>query len=142
FPEQPDAAPGSDAKRGPRVRPTITVVVPAYKEAESLPHLIDALSRVRQTYGLALDVIIVDDDSRDGSTELIESRAEPWVRIVVRTAKRGLSESVLDGLRQATGDILVCMDADLSHPAEAIPHMIRKLQSGADFVVGSRYVEG
>jgi dolichol-phosphate mannosyltransferase len=128
--------------RLPRVRPSVTIVVPTYKEVESLPHLIDAIARARQAYGLALDLIVVDDDSRDGSLELIESRVEPWVRMIVRTGRRGLSEAVLDGLREASGEVLVCMDADLSHPPDAIPQMIAKLQAGADFVVGSRYVEG
>ena len=61
---------------------------------------------------------------------------------VVRTTDRGLSQAVLDGLRRATGDVLVCMDADLSHPPEAIPAMLAKLAEGADFVIGSRYTEG
>src|SRR5262249_5727645 len=128
--------------RFPRIRTTVTVVIPTFKEAESLPHLIDALARVREQYGLALDVIIVDDNSRDGSVELIQGRREPWVQIVVRHGKRGLSEAVLDGMRRATGEVLVCMDADLSHPPDTIPRMLAKLQSGADFVLGSRYVEG
>ncbi len=120
----------------------VTVVVPTYKEAENLPHLIDRLAKVREEHALDLDLIIMDDDSRDGSEELIAGRPEPWVRIVVRTADRGLSPSVLDGMQRATGDVLICMDADLSHPPEAIPRMLGKLVEGADFVIGSRYVKG
>jgi dolichol-phosphate mannosyltransferase len=120
----------------------VTVVVPTYKEVENLPHLIGRLAKVRQEHGLDLDVIIMDDDSRDGSAELVAARPEKWVQMVVRTSDRGLSPSVLDGMKRAQGDVLVCMDADLSHPPEAIPHMLRKLEEGADFVIGSRYVEG
>jgi len=120
----------------------VTVVVPTYKEAENLPHLIGRLAKVRQDHGLDLDVLIMDDDSRDGSAELVAARPETWVQIVVRTADRGLSPSVLDGMARAQGEILICMDADLSHPPEAIPHMLRKLEEGADFVIGSRYVQG
>ena len=120
----------------------VTVVVPTYKEAENLPHLIGRLAKVREQYGLDLDVLIMDDDSRDGSAELVAARPEKWVDIVVRTADRGLSPSVLDGMKRAQGEILVCMDADLSHPPEAIPQMLRKLEEGADFVIGSRYVKG
>jgi dolichol-phosphate mannosyltransferase len=120
----------------------VTVVVPTYKEVENLPHLIDRLAKVRQEHGLELDVLIMDDDSQDGSAELVAARSEPWVQIVVRTANRGLSPAVLDGMKRAQGDILVCMDADLSHPPESLPVMIHKLQEGADFVIGSRYVEG
>jgi dolichol-phosphate mannosyltransferase len=117
------------------------VVVPTYREAGNLAHLIDRLAGVRRA-GVALDVLIMDDDSRDGTEELIAARSETWVRLVVRKANRGLSAAVLEGLRQATGDVVVCMDADLSHPPEAIPQMLKKLGDGADFVVGSRYVDG
>jgi dolichol-phosphate mannosyltransferase len=120
----------------------VTVVVPTYREAENLPHLIGRLAKVRQDHGLDLDVLIMDDNSQDGSAELVAARPEDWVKIVVRTTDRGLSPSVLDGMNRAAGDVLVCMDADLSHPPEAIPLMLHKLDEGADFVIGSRYVEG
>jgi dolichol-phosphate mannosyltransferase len=120
----------------------VTVVVPTYKEVENLPHLLDRLAKVRDEHGLDLDVLIMDDNSQDGSAELVAARPEPWVQIVVRTTDRGLSPSVLDGMARGQGDLLVCMDADLSHPPEAIPAMIHKLQEGADFVIGSRYVQG
>ncbi len=120
----------------------VTVVVPTYKEAENLPHLIHRLAKVREEHGLDLDVLIMDDNSGDGSAELVAARPEDWVKIVVRTTDRGLSPSVLDGMKRATGDILICMDADLSHPPEALPQMLRKLEEGADFVIGSRYVQG
>lgn len=120
----------------------VTVVVPTYREAESLPYLIDRLGKIREILTIPLDLLIMDDDSRDGSVELVASRPESWVRIIVRTADRGLSAAVLDGLRRAGGDVLVCMDADLSHPPEALPTMLNKLAEGADFVVGSRYTKG
>jgi dolichol-phosphate mannosyltransferase len=123
-------------------RPTVSVVVPTFREAESLPYLIDRLGAVARSHGLRLDLTIVDDDSRDGTVELVRARPEDWLRLVVRTADRGLSQAALQGLRQAQGDVLVCMDADLSHPPEAIPAMLTKLAEGADFVIGSRYVEG
>ena len=123
-------------------RPRVTIVVPTYKEVESLPHLIERIAEVRQASRLPIDMIVVDDDSRDGSVELIESRPEEWIQILVRSGKRGLSDAVLDGFQRATGDVLVCMDADLSHPPDAILSMLRKLEEGADFVVGSRYIEG
>ena len=117
-------------------------MVPTYREVESLPHLIDRIAKVREEHGLDLDVVIMDDDSRDGSVELIAARREPWVSIVVRTADRGLSPAVIEGLKRARGEVLVCMDADLSHPPEELPKMMDKLDAGADFVVGSRYASG
>jgi dolichol-phosphate mannosyltransferase len=120
----------------------LTIIVPTYKEVESIPHLIDRIETLRKTSGLGIELLIMDDNSRDGSAELIAARGESWVQIVVRTSDRGLSPSVLDGLKRGRADFLVCMDADLSHPPEAIPAMLEKLKSGADFVVGSRYVPG
>ncbi|MCC7009118.1 MAG: glycosyltransferase family 2 protein [Acidobacteria bacterium] len=121
---------------------SVTVVIPTYREAANLPHVLDRLADVRAAEGLALDVLVVDDDSRDGTVEILAARPEPWIRLIVRTRDRGLSAAVLDGLQQARGDVLVCMDADLSHPASAIPRMLDKLADGADFVLGSRYVDG
>ena len=121
---------------------SVSVVVPTFQEAQSLPHLIDRLAGVADAERLRLDLTIVDDDSRDGSVELVHDRPEDWVLLVVRTTDRGLSQAALEGLRQAKGDVLVCMDADLSHPPEAIPAMLAKLAEGADFVIGSRYVAG
>lgn len=127
---------------GSAPRPRVSVIVPTYKEVESLPHLIDRIAKVRQEYALDLELLIVDDDSRDGTVELVAFRPEQWLRLIVRTAERGLSLAVLEGLRQARGDVLVCMDADLSHPPESLPAFLQQLQEGADFVVGSRYVQG
>lgn len=123
-------------------RSSLTVVVPTYREAENLPFLIDRIAAVRSQHGLELELLIMDDDSRDGSAERVASRSEHWVTLVTRTSERGLSAAVLDGLRRARGDVLVCMDADLSHPPEALPALLGKLDEGADFVIGSRYVEG
>jgi dolichol-phosphate mannosyltransferase len=120
----------------------ISIVVPTYQEAENLGALIDRVAAVREAHDLAIDLLIMDDDSRDGSVELVAARPEKWVQLIVRTARRGLSEAALDGFRRARGDVLVCMDADLSHPPEALPQMLQALETRADFVIGSRYVAG
>jgi dolichol-phosphate mannosyltransferase len=117
-------------------------VVPTFREAESLPSLIERVAQLRQRTGLELELLIVDDDSRDGTEALIAARTEPWVQLFVRTSDRGLSKAVLFGLRKARGELLVVMDADLSHPPEVIPDMLAHLRTGADFVLGSRYVSG
>lgn len=130
------------ADGGGSARRRLSIVVPTYREAENLPHLIDRVAQVKERHGLDVELLIMDDDSQDGSVEAVAARREPWVRIVVRKADRGLSPAVLDGLALATGEVLACMDADLSHPPEALPAMMKKLEEGADFVLGSRYVEG
>jgi dolichol-phosphate mannosyltransferase len=121
---------------------TIDVIVPTFREAGNIPLLIERLDALRRAHSDPLQLTIVDDDSRDGTAEIIERLNLPWVRLIVRSADRGLSAAVLEGLRRTTGDIIVVMDADLSHPPEAIPSMLEKLGNGCDFVVGSRYVEG
>lgn len=123
-------------------RPAVSVIVPTYHEAENLPELIERIGRVREEHALALELLIMDDDSRDGTEEAVAGLALPWVRLVVRTRDRGLSAAVLDGFQHARGETLLVMDADLSHPPEKIPELIRALDAGADFVIGSRYAAG
>jgi dolichol-phosphate mannosyltransferase len=122
--------------------PSLSVIVPTYKESESLPLLLDRVGALRAKLGLDLELLIMDDNSRDGTEELIAQKALPWVRLVVRTSNRGLSPSVVDGLKLAKNEILVVMDADLSHPPERIPDMVDALSKGSEFVIGSRYVAG
>ena len=75
----PVSAPRSnDSGRAPGFS-SVTIVVPTYKEVDSLPHLIDRVAAVRRDHGLEIDVLIMDDDSRDGTVELIAARPEPWV---------------------------------------------------------------
>ena len=125
-----------------RAQASVSIVVPTYKEAESLPLLLERLDKLRTDAPLDLEVLIMDDNSRDGTVELIASRALPWVRLVVRTENRGLSPAVIDGLNLARHDVVVVMDADLSHPPERIPDLLKQLENGAEFVIGSRYVAG
>jgi dolichol-phosphate mannosyltransferase len=122
--------------------PATSIVVPTFREAEALPDLIDRVARVRAEDDSLRELVIVDDDSRDGTEELLAKRPEPWLKLIVRKRDRGLSQAVLEGLRAARGDILVVMDADLSHPPEVIANMQQAIVNGADFVVGSRYVPG
>ncbi|HKS16663.1 MAG TPA: glycosyltransferase family 2 protein [Planctomycetota bacterium] len=122
--------------------PSVSIVVPTYKEAESLPLLLDRLVKLRVDVPLDLELLIMDDNSRDGTEELIASRALPWVRLVVRTANRGLSPAVIDGLNLARNEVVVVMDADLSHPPERIPDLLKALEEGGEFAIGSRYVAG
>ncbi|MDB6084128.1 MAG: glycosyltransferase involved in cell wall biosis [Gammaproteobacteria bacterium] len=121
---------------------SVTVVVPTYREVENIPHLVERLKNVRASAGIDLELLLMDDDSKDGSAQLVDSLALPWVRMVTRLANRGLSYAVLDGLKLSTRDILVVMDADLSHPPEKIPEMLAAIDNGCDIAVGSRFAEG
>jgi dolichol-phosphate mannosyltransferase len=121
---------------------SVTVVLPTYKEFESLPSLIEKVEVVRDETYPDLKLIVVDDDSDDGTEQLIADLGKEWIELVVRTEDRGLSPAVIAGLKIANSEYCVVMDADGSHPASAIPSMIEKLETGADFVIGSRYVDG
>jgi dolichol-phosphate mannosyltransferase len=120
----------------------VSVIVPTYKEAENIPHLVARLSAVRESSGLPIDVTFMDDDSGDGSVTVVESLELSWVKIITRSSNRGLSYAVMDGLKQAQGELVIVMDADLSHPPEAIPRMLEKLREGAEMAVGSRFADG
>jgi dolichol-phosphate mannosyltransferase len=125
-----------------RVRTPITVIIPTYQEAENIPLILDRLSRLRAQQGLELQVLIMDDNSDDGTEAVVERLGLSWVELVVRTRNRGLSESVVDGLKRAKHPVVVVMDADLSHPPERIPELVLALQSGQQMALGSRYVPG
>ncbi len=122
----------------------ISIVVPTYKEAENIPHLTQAVADALGGTGIDYELLFVDDDSRDGSEEVCAELAKRHpVRIEVRKEERGLATAVIHGILISSGEIVVVMDADLSHPASAIPEMVRRLQGAqSDFVLGSRYVEG
>lgn len=120
----------------------ISIIVPTYQEVENLQPLSEM---IKSALGeVSYEIIVMDDNSQDGSIEKTAELTEKHpIRLVNRTENRGLSPAVIDGFGEAKGDYVVVMDADLSHPATAIPKMIEQLSTGAsDFVLGSRYVEG
>jgi len=122
----------------------ISIVVPTYREADNLSFLAHAIDAALGDFDGGYELLLVDDDSQDGSEEVAAklSRRFP-LRILVRKGERGLATAVIEGIRASTGDVVVVMDGDLSHPPGAIPIMVERVMSGAsDFVLGSRYVEG
>jgi hypothetical protein len=124
------------------IPPAVTIVVPTYQEVENIPLLVERIDKVRRENHLEIELLLMDDNSCDGSAELVEGMNLAWVKLITRTGNRGLSNSVLDGLRLARHDTVLVMDADLSHPPEKIPEMLDRLKKGADFVIGSRFVKG
>jgi len=123
----------------------ISIIVPTYQEVENLQPLSEMIKEALQEIPQEkYEILIMDDNSQDGSIEKVaEISAEHPIRLVNRTENRGLSPAVIDGFSEAKGDYVVVMDADLSHPASAIPKMVSRLKDGtSDFVLGSRYVDG
>ncbi len=124
---------------------TVSIIVPTYKEAENLPPLIERVNEAMSACEAEWELVVVDDDSQDGSDQVIAEFASKGlpVRLITRVGQRGLSSAVIEGFNQARGERLVCMDADLSHPPEAVCSLLECMErEGADFVIGSRYVPG
>jgi dolichol-phosphate mannosyltransferase len=126
--------------------PRVVVVTPTYNERENLPILADLLAGL----GIAnLQLLVVDDNSPDGTGQVADelaARSPDQVAVLHRTEKDGLGRAYVAGIARALADgadIVVQMDADLSHPAAVIPEMLRLLQStDAGVVIGSRYIAG
>ena len=120
------------------------MIVPTYNEKENLQELATRIFKACGAAGIDAELVVVDDNSPDGTGAYAEELAKTnRVKVVHRPGKLGLSSAVLDGLKVASGSVLLVMDADLSHPPEKIPEMVSKIESGeADVVVGSRYVKG
>lgn len=122
----------------------VSVIVPTYCEAENLPTLIPRISDALKDAGICGEILVVDDNSPDSTEQVFKDFADEYpVRLIVRTRERGLSSAVIHGMREAQGAVLVVVDADLSHPPEKVPELVRAVQSnGADFAIGSRYIAG
>lgn len=118
------------------------VIVPTYNERDNLPLLVSELLRID-----ALEILVVDDDSPDGTGAAADSLAAAHpgrVRVLHRTGTRGLGRSYIDGMRDAlrSGATHVCqMDADFSHDPADLPRLLDASRD-ADLVIGSRYVPG
>lgn len=122
----------------------ITVILPTFNEAENIKCMVPALSGLFLEQGIDGEIVIVDDNSTDGTADVASKLADKHpVRVHVRKHERGLSKAVMDGFKLAEGDICIVMDADMSHPVEKIPAMIMPIvQQKCDVTVGSRYIPG
>jgi dolichol-phosphate mannosyltransferase len=120
----------------------VSIVVPTYNERDNVRPLCDGI-RTALASAWDYEVIIVDDNSPDGTADTVREMAseDARIRLLQRPGKLGLGTAVADGFALAGGDYWIMMDADLSHRPEELPKMLRAL-SDADIVVGSRYVDG
>src|SRR5476651_533464 len=119
----------------------LTVVVPTYNERTNVPLLVDQLRTVLK--GIDWEVIFVDDDSPDGTAQIIRAigSTDGRVRSIRRIGRRGLSGACIEGILAAQGKFIAVMDGDLQHDEILLPKMLAYLrESAADLVIGSRYV--
>ncbi len=120
---------------------SVTIVVPTFRERENIPLVVERLEELLADF--AWEVVFVDDDSDDGSAEVLLdlSRTHSHVRAIRRMGRRGLASACLEGMASSSAEIFAVMDADLQHDESLLPEMISALQSdpSLDLAIGTRY---
>lgn len=117
----------------------ISVVVPLYNEAESLPELTEWIRRVMQSKGFSYEIIFINDGSTDSSVDTIKRLAEddPHIRLISFARNYGKSPALNEGFKRAKGDVVITMDADLQDSPDEIPELYRMIrEDGFDLVSG------
>jgi dolichol-phosphate mannosyltransferase len=116
----------------------VSIILATYNERENILDMIEGiLEHVREP----VEVIVVDDDSPDGTWKLVEDMNDPRARVVRRVGTRGLASAINRGIIESRGEVIGWMDADMSMDPSYLPGMIEHLDTH-DVVIGSRYVEG
>jgi dolichol-phosphate mannosyltransferase len=119
----------------------LSLVIPTFRERDNIAPLVRRLAQALA--GVDYEIVFVDDNSQDGTEELVaELSAHYPVRIIVRRDKRGLASAVVDGFGYVDASAIGVMDADLQHPPEVVPALLKAIDDGADMAIGSRYVKG
>ena len=141
-----DAGHGSpELTGGPATGPLeLTIVIPTFREEENIGAMIREVNRTLSDHGIRGEILVVDDSSPDRTIPIVRELEEeiPHVRLVVRTADPGLSQSVVEGFGIARGAVIQVIDADFSHPVALIPAFLQRIREGADVAIGSRYMPG
>lgn len=122
----------------------LALVVPTLNEEANIGLLVDRVRTALDMAGIPFEILVVDDDSRDGTAAVVLAMAEldPRLRLIVRRGERGLSGAIVEGWRHTDAGVLGVIDADLQHPPELLPELYRALADGRDLVIGSRYTAG
>ncbi len=120
----------------------LSVVVPTFNESKNIRELVKRLNLALD--GIAWELIVVDDDSPDGTSKLVKSMSMTDLRIrcIRRIGRRGLAGACIEGILSSSAPYVLVMDGDLQHDESIIPEMFHILESGRDLAVGSRNVAG
>src|SRR5882672_894457 len=135
--------PGTEALSQASGLPQVSVVVPTFNERDNVTVLYRRLEATLA--GIPWEVVFVDDNSPDGTWEVVRglARKDPRVRCIRRIGRRGLSGACIEGILASSAPLAAVIDADLQHDETQLPKMVALLQGGeAELVVGSRYIEG
>jgi dolichol-phosphate mannosyltransferase len=122
----------------------IALVIPTLRESENIVPLLRRVRAAMAPLKIPYEILVVDDDSGDRTREIVAAmaRKDARVRLLVRKGQRGLSGAILHGWAHTDAPILGVMDADLQHPPELLPELIRSIFAGRDLAIGSRYAVG
>jgi dolichol-phosphate mannosyltransferase len=123
------------------VAPELAVVIPTLNERDNVPLVVERLNRVLA--GVAWEAIFVDDDSPDGTADVVRAvgRAQPNIRVLHRLGRRGLASASIEGILASTAPYAAVMDGDLQHDESLLPVMLAKIKAERlDIVVASRHV--
>lgn len=128
----------------PRYQQKLALAIPTLCEGENLAVLLDRVRGVLNPLNIDYEILIVDDDSCDGTVEIVSTiaREDPRIRLLVRKGQRGLSGAILHGWENTDATIVGVMDADFQHPPELLAELTQAIASGCDLVIGSRYTPG
>jgi len=122
----------------------LALVIPTLREEENIGGLLSHVRSVLDPLNFPYEILVVDDDSPDGTGAQVSAiaREDPRVRLLVRKGQRGLSGAILYGWQHSDAAILGVMDADLQHPPELLPQLLAAIHDGRDIAIGSRYIPG
>lgn len=123
--------------------PIISVIIPTYNEKRNIGRLVDVLNK--ELAATSFEIIVIDDNSVDGTIELMERKSvlNDRIKFLQNPPPKGLSRSILFGLKQAKGQVIVGMDADFNHDPKIINQLINRLKSEKlDLVIASRFIKG
>lgn len=120
------------------------LVIPTLNEAGNIPVLLDRAQAALAPLGIDYEILIVDDDSQDGTATVVQqyAREDSRIRLLVRKGERGLAGAVIYGWQHTDADLLGVMDADLQHPPETLRQLLAEARQGNDLVIASRYANG
>lgn len=125
----------------------VVIVTPTYNERENILPLLSAVQEAVAKTGYETHILVVDDNSPDGTAQAVREAQQTSGNVHLLVGeKRGLGAAYVRGIRHAldelSADAIVQMDADFSHSPQDIPRLLAELDRGADFVIGSRWLEG
>jgi len=127
----------------------VSIIIPTYNESENIIQILKSIGE-HIPKDIATEAIVVDDNSPDGTGKIVEdyindtqNKTGYTIGVIHRKTKSGLSSAILDGIQHSSGEIIVVMDSDFSHPPKIIPQLIEEIKTSKyDIAIASRYTEG